>query len=276
MHLSLLFMTETITSPHNPLIKKVKRLQDKSAERREAQLFVAEGVRECSLMQQTGYELDTLLVCEAIYKPSAVYPVALTGNIRWVNKEVYESMAYRDSTEGIIALARPKAHRIAELSLGKTPLILVLVGVEKPGNIGAMLRTCDAAAVDAVIICDAKADVYNPNVIRSSLGTVFTNPVAVCSWQEAKAFFVQHHITCFAAMLGASKPHYRCNFNQPTAFVLGTEATGLPHEVLRDCDEQLIIPMLGKIDSLNVSVSAAVLLYEAVRQKMTKPQAEIS
>ena len=174
--------------------------------------------------------------------------------------------------------AKPKKHSLQELQSVFTPspseragerLILVIEAVEKPGNLGAMLRTCDAAGVDAVIICDAKTDLYNPNVIRSSIGTVFTNQVAVCETSEAIEFLKNNNITTYAAELGAEKFYYEQNFKSATAIVVGTEATGLSQEWMSAANERIKIPMLGEIDSLNVSVSAAILLFEAVRQRKT-------
>jgi RNA methyltransferase, TrmH family len=156
---------------------------------------------------------------------------------------------------------------LQNLTLGKQPLVLVIEGVEKPGNLGAMLRTCDAAGVSAVIICDARCDVFNPNVIRSSVGTVFANQIAVCSSAEAIAFLKQAGIKTFAAELSATEPYFEKDFTGSSAIVVGTESSGLSNEWLKAADEHVIIPMLGQIDSMNVSVSAGVLLYEAVRQR---------
>jgi TrmH family RNA methyltransferase len=262
-------MQETISSLQNTLMKKVRRLTEKSAARKEENLFVAEGARECSLLQQNNFQVQHFIVCSELFQPQKDYPIELDENTRYVTTEVYESVAYRGSTEGIIAIATPKNHSLSLLQLPAKPLILVLDGIEKPGNIGGMLRTCDAAAVDAVIICNAKADIYNSNVIRSSLGTVFTNQIAIGEeWQQVLGFLKQHGIATFAAHLGATNKHFECNFNQPSAILMGTESTGLPAEIIAECTEGLKIPMNGKIDSLNVSVSAGILVYEAIRQRL--------
>lgn len=262
-------MQERISSIQNPLVKRVKRLIEKSAARREENLFVVEGVRECSLLQQKKFVIQQFLVCSELYKSQQAYPIIFDENTRYVSTEVYESIAYRGSSEGVIALATPKNHSIDLLQLPAKPLILVLDGIEKPGNIGGMLRTCDAAGVDAVIISNTKADVYNPNVIRSSLGTVFTNNIAIGEgWQQVISFLKQNQISTFAAHLKATKMHFECNFNQATAILMGTESTGLPDEVLYECTEGIKIPMQGKIDSLNVSVSAGILIFEAIRQRL--------
>ena len=263
-------MQEVISSLQNTLVKRVRRLIEKSAARKEENLFVAEGVRECSLLQQNNFVVQHFIVCSELFHPQHEYPIVFDENTRFVTTEVYESMAYRGSTEGIIALSTPKDHSLSLLQLPAKPLILVLDGIEKPGNIGGILRTCDAAAVDAVIICNARADIYNSNVIRSSLGTVFTNQIAIGEeWLEVLAFLKQNSIATFAAHLGATKKHFECNFNQPTSILMGTESTGLPAEIIAGCTDGLIIPMNGKIDSLNVSVSAAILIYEAIRQRLS-------
>ena len=225
------------------------------------------------LAQRAGYIITSLFVCEDILKQDDTYnlealKVSSGISLYHISKEVYDSLAYRETTEGVIATARPLEHSLAKINPGKNPLILVIEGVEKPGNLGAMLRSCDAAHVDAVLICDGKTDIYNPNVIRSSLGTVFTQQIIVCETGEAIAFFKKNNIRVFAAELTATNFYFSENLKQPSAVVVGTEATGLSAEWITAADTRIKIPMLGQIDSLNVSVSAAVLLFEAVRQRM--------
>lgn len=272
---------EKITSVQNPKIKNLKRLE-KASERKTQHLILIEGLRETVLAHRAGYEIETLFVCEEILREQKEYSLEeirhKTQDTRQysISKSVYESLSYRETTEGVIATAKPKNHSIKELwqvpalSLsggfgGK--LVLVIESVEKPGNLGAMLRTCDAADVDAVIICDAKTDIYNPNVIRSSIGTVFTNQIAVCETREAIEFLKEKKIKMVAAELNARKFYYEQNFTNATAIVVGAESTGLSDEWLAAADEKIKIPMSGKIDSLNVSVSAGILLFEAKRQR---------
>lgn len=258
-----------ITSPQNPQIKNLKRLE-KAGERKEQNRFVIEGLRETVLAFRAGYGIETLFVCEEVVTQSKEYPLselsAISNQIS-ISESVYQSLAYRETTEGVIAIAKPQQHSLENLQLKNNPLVLVIEAVEKPGNLGAMLRTADAAGVDAVIICDGKTDLYNPNVIRSSIGTVFTNQIAVCNTTEAISYLKQNNIASYAAELSATKFHYQQNFKTATAIVVGTEATGLSAEWMNAANENIKIPMLGKIDSLNVSVSAAVLLFEAVRQR---------
>ena len=263
---------EKITSLQNPKIKNLKKLE-KASERRDQSLILIEGLRETVLAQRAGYTITNLFICEEILKQDGHYNLkallsAGSGiSVYHISKEVYDSLAYRETTEGIIATARPGNHKLEKIKLGDNPLILVIEGVEKPGNLGAMLRTCDAAHVDAVIICDGKTDVYNPNVMRSSLGTVFTQQIIVCETPEAIQFLQEKGIKIFAAELTGAQVYFSEKFKQPSAVVVGTEATGLSAEWITAADARIKIPMLGQIDSLNVSVSAAVLLFEAVRQR---------
>ena len=262
-----------ISSPQNPKIKSLKKL-DKASERRESGLFVIEGLRELCLADGAGYEIRELLICEELLHETETYNLQkcrLNGAEKYtVTKAVYESVAYRGTTEGVIATAKQKIHTLEALNVPANPLLLVIEGVEKPGNLGAMLRTCDAAGIDAVIVCDTKTDIYNPNAIRSGIGTVFTNQIAVATTAAVIAYLRQLSITSYAAELTATETHFQKDFAKPTAIVVGDEATGLSQEWMHAADVHIKIPMLGHIDSLNVSVSAAVLLYEAVRQRAAK------
>lgn len=180
---------------------------------------------------------------------------------------LYEKIAYRGSTEGIIAEMRSVPRRIEDLRLGKSPLVMVLETVEKPGNLGAVLRSADAAGADAVIVCDPLTDIWNPNLIRSSVGAIFSVPVAVCTTAEAIAFLQERDIRILTAQLQDSKWYYDTDMTAATALVMGTESTGLTQAWRDAATAHIKIPMFGRLDSLNVSASAAVLLYEAVRQR---------
>lgn len=180
---------------------------------------------------------------------------------------LYEKVAYRGSTEGVIAEMKARPRRLEDLNLGPCPLVMVLESVEKPGNLGAVLRSADAAGADAVIICDPLTDIWNPNLIRSSVGAVFTVQTAVCSSVQAIDFLKKHGIRILTAQLQDSDLYCDSDMRSPVAIVMGTESTGLTPLWREAADAHIRIPMLGKLDSLNVSVSAAVLLYEAVRQR---------
>lgn len=266
---------EKITSAQNPKIKNLKKLE-KGGERREQGLILIEGLREAVLAHRAGYTFTAVFICDELLKRDGEYSITEIKKgqpevpVYEVAKSVYDALAYRETTEGVMATAKPKSHTLQSLKLKANPLILVIEAVEKPGNLGAMLRTCDAAAVDAVVICDAKTDVYNPNVIRSSIGTAFTNQIAVCETAEAINFLKEKGVTTYAAELSAKEYHFQKNFKTAAAIVVGTEATGLSEEWMAAADEKIKIPMLGKIDSLNVSVSAGIILFEAVRQRTTE------
>ena len=183
---------------------------------------------------------------------------------------LYEKIALRGSSEGIMAEMQVKSHRLEDLSLPENALVIVLESIEKPGNLGAVLRSADGAGADALIVCDPLADVYNPNVLRSSLGALFSVPSAVCSSEEAIAFLQKNKVQILTAQLQDSKPYYDVDMTGPTALIIGSEADGLTPVWRTAADRHILIPMLGKMDSLNASVSAAILLYEARRQREGK------
>ena len=174
---------------------------------------------------------------------------------------------YRESTEGIIAEVEYKSLKLEDLQLPENPLIMVLESVEKPGNLGAVLRSADAAGVDAVIFCDPLTDLYNPNLIRASIGAIFTVPTLAASSEETIAFLKARGIQILTAQLQDSSLYYDVDMRRGTALVMGTEATGLTDVWRKAASAHIRIPMLGRLDSLNVSVSAAILLFEAVRQR---------
>ena len=253
-----------ITSVQNPRVKAVVALQQKSAERRRTGLFVVEGRREVEHCVAVGMEVKELFVCEEMGSWNGG---AVATNMTVVTKDVYEKMAYRGGTEGVVAVVRGRERRLEELELGENPLIVVVERVEKPGNLGAILRSADAAGADAVIVCDALTDLYNPNLIRSSIGAVFTVPCVVCESEECIRFLKEHDIQILTAQLQDSHLYYDTDMKRGTAIVMGTESTGLTEVWRKAADAHIRIPMLGRLDSLNVSVSAAVLLFEAVRQR---------
>lgn len=310
-------MMEVITSVHNPKIKKLLALQQKSSERRECGLFVVEGVRELQHCIDAGFTVDSVFIRKAVpgHSPSGKAMPTLghfrgrdegeprtlpapnsipgpshkakpingsgmeldTGKTRseakmqWrvfeVSPEVYEKIAYRGSTEGIIAEVRTREMRLEDLDLKENPLIMVLESVEKPGNLGAILRSADAAGADAVIVCDPLTDLFNPNLIRSSIGGIFSVPTVACSSEQAIRWLKANRIQILTAQLQDSSYYYDTDMRKGTAIVMGTEATGLTDTWREAADAHILIPMLGRLDSLNVSVSAAILLFEAVRQR---------
>ena len=196
-----------------------------------------------------------------------MYALAETVRSYQVTREVYARIAYRDSTEGVVAEVQARTLSLQNLPLPENPLIVVLESVEKPGNLGAILRSADAAAADAVIVCDPLTDLFNPNLIRSSIGAIFTVPCLTCTSEECIAFLKKKNIRILTAQLQDSHLYYDTDMRGGTAIVMGTESTGLTNVWREAADAHIRIPMLGKLDSLNVSVSAAILLFEAIRQR---------
>ena len=262
-------LTKSITSVQNPYIRQLTQLKDKSRERRKTGLFLIEGAREISLAIKGDYKIETILFYPKLFSEEKLNDLTPEHiNIIEVSKEVYQKLAYRETTEGILAIAKSKSHSITDLKFHtKHPLVLVAEAPEKPGNIGAILRTADAAHVDAVIIANPKTDLYNPNIIRSSVGGVFTNQIATGSTSEIIDFLKENHISIYCAALQASVNYHTQDFTKPTAIVVGTEATGLSNEWLENSTQNIIIPMQGEIDSMNVSVAAGILIFEAKRQR---------
>lgn len=259
-------MSKTITSIQNPYIKSLVLLQEKAKERKKRETFVIEGIREIELATKGGYEIETILFCPEIFQ-SFNPSIFESSEIIEISKEVYQKLAYRDTTEGILAVAKMKSFDLNNLKLPKNPLILVAEAPEKPGNIGAMLRTADAANLDAVIIANPKSDMFSPNIVRSSVGCLFTNQIAVGTTTEIISFLKDNNISFYAATLQNSTSYHTQDYTNPTALVVGTEATGLSEEWRDNATQNIIIPMQGEIDSMNVSVAAAILIFEAKRQR---------
>ncbi|MAP81439.1 MAG: rRNA methyltransferase [Aequorivita sp.] len=267
-------MQKSISSFQNPLIKQITVLQEKSRERRKTKLFVVEGFREISLAIKGGYSFKTFLFCSQIISEEEIFTLKESANNEAefieITSDVYEKIAYRSSTEGVLAIAHSKPLELSNLKFAtKTPLLLVAEAPEKPGNIGALLRTADAANVDAVIIANPKTDMFNPNIIRSSVGCLFTNKIATGSTAEIINFLNKNNVNIYCAELQASVPYHSCNFTNSCAIVVGTEATGLSPAWLQNSTQNIIIPMEGEIDSMNVSVAAGILIFEAKRQRIT-------
>lgn len=262
-------MIKQISSIQNPYIKSLMVLQEKAKVRKQTQTFLIEGERELNLALQGNYTIETLLFCSDFTDVATLKEKQMAQNVQWIeiSKEVYQKLAYRATTEGILAVAQSKPHTLSQLQLSNNPLILVAEAPEKPGNLGALLRTADAANVDAVLIANPTCDLYNPNVIRSSVGCVFTNTIATGSTEEVISYLRQNNITIFSALLQEAQPYYVQDFTQPTAIVVGTEATGLTAAWRTEIAQNIIIPMEGAIDSMNVSVAAAIILFEAKRQR---------
>ena len=257
---------ETITSAQNPKIKNLLLLQEKSRARKEQGLFVVEGRRELEHCIEAGLRVRTVFVCEEI-SPSVIPSAVEESRVIRVPEALYRKIAYRDSTEGIVAEVEYRTIGLEDLKLPENPLIVVLEAVEKPGNLGAVLRTADAAGADAVIVADPLTDLYNPNLIRASIGAVFTVPTVPAPTEEVIPWLKARGIQILTAQLQDSSLYYDVDMKCGTAIVMGTESTGLTQPWREAADAHIRIPMLGRLDSLNVSVSASILVYEAVRQR---------
>lgn len=293
-------MTERITSGQNPKIKALLALQEKSRERRKQGLFVVEGRREFGHCLAAGFVPDSVFYCpeifgpagdrspeeraargpeaggpptkpvvgsDAVRLPQGAYPLPEETKLFEVTREVYEKIAYRGGTEGIIAEMKVRTLGLEDLQLGEQPLVVVLESVEKPGNLGAVLRSADAAGADAVIVCDPLTDLFNPNLIRASLGALFTTQTVTVTSEEAIKWLKNKGFLIFTAQLQDSDLYYEADFRGSTALVMGAESTGLTERWRQAADRRIRIPMQGRLDSLNVSVSAAILLFEALRQR---------
>lgn len=278
-----------ISSVQNPMVKEVLALQQKSSQRRKSGRFVVEGRRELEHCVAKGWEVEWVFWCEEMEgergergegcdsvaaQQTVEEGVSQSNRTFWaslptveVTRAVYERMAYRGGTEGVMAVVKERKQTLEELPLGENPLVVVVERVEKPGNLGAILRSADAAGVDAVVVCDPLTDLYNPNLIRSSIGAVFTVPCVACTSEACIRFLQERGIRILTAQLQNSHLYYDTDMRGGTAIVVGTEATGLTEVWREAADAHIRIPMLGVLDSLNVSVSTAILLYEAVRQR---------
>ncbi|MDR2293386.1 MAG: RNA methyltransferase [Prevotellaceae bacterium] len=252
-----------ITSSQNQKIKDAITLRNKSSERRTQNKFTIEGLREINLAVANGYVIDTLFVCEDFVKTCLP---EIKQRIE-VSKSVFAKLAMRENSDGLFAIANTKYLQFDKIRLTENPFIIVVESVEKPGNLGAILRTADAANADAVIVCDNLCDIYNPNVIRSSTGSLFTLQVLTCTSQQCFEFLKSKKIAIMAAELKASQFYHQTDMTQACAIVVGTEADGLSDFWINSADVRIKIPMLGTIDSLNVSVSTAIIVFEAMRQR---------
>lgn len=257
-----------ITSTQNPFVKSIIQLQEKAKARKKSNQFIIEGLREIELAHKGGYVFSHVLFDSSkIEKNKLNAFITNQTECISISTEVYEKVAYRESTEGIIAVSYSKPHQLSDLNLPENPLILIAESLEKPGNLGALLRTADAANIDAVLIADPKTDMYNPNIVRSSVGCLFTCQIGIGSTDSILEFLNQKKISLYSATLQNSNAYHLENYTTASAIAVGTEATGLTEKWRTQSTKNIVIPMSGKIDSMNVSVAAAILLFEAKRQR---------
>lgn len=253
---------EKITSLANPKIKNIARLR-KAGERKKQNLVVVEGFVEIELARKAGVSIEALFYCPTFARQK----VAGGGELFEVPENIFKKISLRESPDGFLALAKPKPVLLKNIKLNPNPLLIVLETVEKPGNLGAIYRSAEAAGADAVIISNPRTDIYNPNVIRASLGTVFACQTGMGANSEVILWLKENKIRIFAAAPAAKKSYAGEDYSGSSAIVIGTEHEGLSGEWLAAADEKIKIPMSGKINSLNASVSLAVILFEAKRQR---------
>lgn len=255
-----------ITSLTNPKIKNVIKLR-KPKESREQNLILVEGEKEISLAEKAGFQIEEIYYCAGFKRETNSNIGVYGGKIYRVSKKVFEKISYRDNPDGFLALVHRKERQLFEVELSSNPLILILEGIEKPGNLGAILRTADAAGVDAVILNDSHIDIYNPNAIRSSIGTIFMKQVVEAGREETIKWLKKNKIATYATSRAGKKDYSKMNYKKPTAFVMGSEHDGLSEAWKKEAGNLIMIPMKGEASSLNLSVSTAVLVYEALSQR---------
>lgn len=239
-------------------------LQEKSKLRKEENLFIIDGWKETQMAIANGFEIETILFRKGF---GLNFDELDSENVIEISEEVFEKIAYRGNTSKVVAIAKQKLHQLGDIKNQTNPLILIIDGVEKPGNLGAILRVADAANLTAVICCDTKTDIYNPNVIRSSVGCIFSQQIAIATKEETLEFLKNNNVSVFTTSLKSSKDYLECDYKKSTAFVLGAESIGVDAFWENHSTQNIIIPMRGQNDSLNVSNTAAIVLFEALRQR---------
>ncbi len=257
-----------LSSPQNNQLKRLKVLQEKAKKRKLENAFVIEGIKEIEHAINGGYQLETVFVKEEETVADLLNKISVDTDMISVSSALFERYCYRKTSKAI-AIAKCKKHHLATFKTkGENPFILVAEAPEKPGNIGALLRTADAMGVDCFMIVDAKTDLYNPNVIRSSVGCIFSVPVVTATLEEAFEFLAQNRINVYSAALTQTAQSYtQYDYTSPCAIAVGTESDGLSQAWLNQKSTKIIIPMLGQNDSLNVSVAAGIILAEVQRQR---------
>lgn len=253
-----------ITSLQNPRVKHIVKLRDDKRQRKQDGLMLVEGYDEIQLALAAGHKPETLLSAPELV--SRQIDIAAAENIT-VNRAVFEKMSYRDHPDGWLAVFPIPQTSLDNLTLSESPLVVVAESVEKPGNLGAILRTADAAHVDALLVCDPRVDVWNPNVVRASRGAVFSVPLVECDNPLALAWLSAREIRVLASTPSAETLYSDTDMHGPLAIAVGTEDEGLTDFWMSHAEVKIKIPMMGKVNSLNVSVSTALILYEALRQR---------
>jgi TrmH family RNA methyltransferase len=260
-----------IESHKNPRIQRAIRLR-KSRERKKTGLFLIDGLREISRAYDAGVHIAEFFIRDTKLPDATAQWLEKCrgkGTADWleVSRDIFDKVNYGDRDDGIVAVAHGALAELSSLKLSAVPTLLILEGMEKPGNLGAVLRTADATGVDAIVLVDSQVDSFNPNVIRASMGAAFTVPVVRAEASEIQAFCQEHSITILAARVDAKQTYEQMDMRRPLAIAFGSEAQGLSESWAASGIEAIRLPMGGIVDSLNVSVTAGVLLYEILRQR---------
>lgn len=255
-----------IESKNNDIFKNIKRLLLKPKNRKNSKRFVVEGLKEIMLCLDCNYNLIELFVCSEIHnkKHDDLYVKYKTTNL---SENLYRELSYKEKGDGFLAIFRSKEFNLDQLILTENPFILVIESPEKPGNIGAVLRTADAAGIDAVIIANPKTEIYNPNIIRSSLGSIFSSQIGIGKTKEVIEFLKKNKIKIISTLIKNSVDYSSVKFTGPCAIIVGTESSTLSDDWINISDKLINIPMKGKMDSLNLSVTAAIVIFEALKQR---------
>ena len=268
-------MDQLITSTQNPKIKDALSLRDRR-DRDEQGLFLIEGYRELTRAHAGNVDMQTLFICPELFlgenEPALIEHIRKKGaTIINCSERVFRKISYRDRPDGLVGIAKQMKHTLHDLEKqlqGVTnPLLVVAEAIEKPGNLGTILRSSDGAGAHGVIICDRCTDMYNPNVVRASVGTLFTIPVIEATSEETLIWLKKQQIKICAATPHATADYFDTNLSQGCAIAVGTEQLGLTKKWMEECDIQVKIPMCGIADSLNVAMATTILLFEAQRQR---------
>lgn len=255
-----------ISSLNNPKIKHIIHIQKKSKNRKLKYEFIIEGLKEINMALKANYKIKEIFICKNIFSQKLCF---LKKKIYFITLNIFKKISYRKTTGGIIALVQEKIYYLNNIQLNKNPLILILDKLEKPGNLGAIIRSADGAGVDLIILCNPKIDIFNPNVIRSSLGAVFNIKIIIENFKNISYWLNKHKfikiITTF--MNKKSKNLYEINLKNSIAIVIGSEDKGLSNYWLNLSNDNLIIPITGKIDSLNINSASSIILFESIRQR---------
>ncbi len=262
-----------ITSPSNPRLKHVVKLRT-CREREESGEMIVEGYRECRRALDNGYRPAAIFHCPEMYlknenEAALVQECASRGaEVFSCSRICFEKIAYKERPDGLLMIGPHVSVKLSDLKLGPNALVIVTEAIEKPGNLGTILRSADAGGVEAVIVCDRATDIHNPNVVRASTGTMFSVPIAEASGTEALTFLRENGFTVLAASPHAEKLYFDAPLTGRVAIALGAEQYGLTALWMDGATERVRIPMLGLADSLNVSAAATILVHEAVRQRI--------